>query len=115
MLSTGRTLFHYNSATMTMREEGILGKQEEPFFEIHPHDAAALGLADGDWARLVSRRGELEARAAVGERVFPGLVWMSLHFAEAKVNWLTIDAVDPRTGTPEYKACAVRVERTSRA
>ena len=51
----------------------------------------------------------------IGERVFPGLVWMSLHFAEAKVNWLTIDAVDPRTGTPEYKACAVRVERISRA
>ena len=96
---------------MTMREEGILGKQEEPFFEIHPHDAAALGLADGDPARLVSRRGELVARATVGERVFPGLVWMSLHFAEQKVNWLTIDAVDPRTGTPEYKACAVRVER----
>ncbi len=111
VLSTGRTLFHYNSATMTMREDGILLKQEEPFFEIHPNDAAALGIADGDRAKLVSRRGELEARAAVGERVFPGLVWMALHFAEQKVNWLTIDAVDPRTGTPEYKACAVRVER----
>ncbi len=72
MLSTGRTLYHYNSATMTMREDGILLKQEEPFFEIHPHDATALGLADGDLARLVSRRGELEARAVIGERVYPG-------------------------------------------
>ncbi len=111
VLSTGRTLFHYNSATMTMREKGIRDKQEDPFFEIHPQDAAELGLADGDWARLTSRRGELEARAKVGERVFPGLVWMALHFADAVVNYLTIDAVDPRTGTPEYKACAVRVER----
>jgi predicted molibdopterin-dependent oxidoreductase YjgC len=113
VLSTGRTLYHYNTATMTMREDGILAKQQDPFFEIHPSDAAALGIENGDWARLISRRGELEARAAIGERVFPGLVWMALHFTEAAVNWLTIDAVDPRTGTPEYKACAVRVERVA--
>ncbi len=110
VLSTGRTLYHYNSATMTMREEGVTQKQEEPFVEIHPEDAKALGIEDGDWVRLVSRRGELEARAAVGERVYPGLVWMALHFAEAKVNWLTHDVGDPLIGTPEYKTSAVRVE-----
>ncbi len=60
--------------------------------------------------RLVSRRGELEARAQVGDRVYPGLVWMALHFAQAKVNWLTHDVGDPLIGTPEYKTCAVRVE-----
>ena len=60
--------------------------------------------------RLVSRRGELEARAAIGERVYPGLVWMALHFAQAKVNWLTHDVGDPLIGTPEYKTSAVRVE-----
>ena len=65
VLSTGRTLYHYNSATMTMREGGIADKQEEPFFEISAEDASNLGLADGDWARLVSRRGELEARVPV--------------------------------------------------
>ena len=48
---------------------------------------------------------------AVGERVYPGLVWMALHFAQAKVNWLTHDVGDPLIGTPEYKVCAVRVER----
>ena len=57
VLSTGRTLYHYNSATMTMRESGITDKQEAPFFEITEVDASALGLAEGDWARLVSRRG----------------------------------------------------------
>jgi predicted molibdopterin-dependent oxidoreductase YjgC len=85
-------------------------KQEEPFVEMHPEDAQALGVSDGDWVRLVSRRGDLEARAKLGDRVYPGLVWMALHFAEAKVNWLTHDVGDPLIGTPEYKTSAVRVE-----
>ena len=110
VLSTGRTLYHYNSATMTMREDGVVQKQEDPFVEMHPEDAVALGIEDGEWVRLVSRRGELEARAKLGERVYPGLVWMALHFAEAKVNWLTHDVGDPLIGTPEYKTSAVRVE-----
>ena len=111
VLSTGRTLYHYNSATMTMREDGILDKQERPFFEIHRDDAVALGIADGELARLVSRRSELEAHAHYSERVYPGLVWMALHFAQAKVNWLIHDVGDPLIGTPEYKVSAVRVER----
>jgi predicted molibdopterin-dependent oxidoreductase YjgC len=110
VLSTGRTLYHYNSATMTMREAGVTQKQEDPFVEIHPEDATALGVEHGDWVRLVSRRGELEARASLTERVYPGLVWMALHFAQAKVNWLTHDVGDPLIGTPEYKTSAVRVE-----
>jgi predicted molibdopterin-dependent oxidoreductase YjgC len=114
VLSTGRTLYHYNSATMTMREAGVTQKQEEPFVEMHPEDAAALGVADGDWVRLVSRRGELEARASLTQRVYPGLVWMALHFAQAKVNWLTHDVGDPLIGTPEYKTSAVRVEALAR-
>jgi predicted molibdopterin-dependent oxidoreductase YjgC len=110
VLTTGRTLYHYNSATMTMREEGVLLKQQEPFVEIHPEDGAELGIADGAPLRLVSRRGELDAKAVYSDRVYPGLVWMALHFAQAKVNWLTHDVGDPLIGTPEYKVCAVRVE-----
>ncbi len=110
VLSTGRTLYHYNSATMTMRESGITDKQEDPFFEISAEDASNLGIADGDRARLVSRRGSLEARAKVTDRVYPGLVWMALHFAQAKVNWLTHEVGDPLIGTPEFKVSAVRVE-----
>ena len=110
VLSTGRTLYHYNSANMTMREPGVVDKQARPFFEIHAHDAGALGIGDGELARLVSRRGEVEAEAHYSERVFPGLVWMALHFAEQKVNWLTHDVGDPLIGTPEYKVSAVRVE-----
>jgi predicted molibdopterin-dependent oxidoreductase YjgC len=111
VLSTGRTLYHYNSAGMTMREPGVTDKQQEPFFEISAEDASSLGLADGDPARLVSRRGSLEAQARVTDRVYPGLVWMALHFAQAKVNWLTHDVGDSLIGTPEYKVSAVRIER----
>jgi predicted molibdopterin-dependent oxidoreductase YjgC len=113
VLTTGRTLYHYNSATMTMLEAGVREKQEAPFFEINREDAEALGIADGEVARLVSRRGELEAEAHYSERVYPGLVWMALHFAQAKVNWLLHDVGDPLIGTPEYKVSAVRVEAVS--
>jgi predicted molibdopterin-dependent oxidoreductase YjgC len=111
VLTTGRTLYHYNSATMTMLEPGVIEKQEAPFFEIHADDARALGIGHGEVARLVSRRGELEAEAHYSERVYPGLVWMALHFAKAKVNWLLHDVGDPLIGTPEYKVSAVRVEK----
>jgi predicted molibdopterin-dependent oxidoreductase YjgC len=114
VLTTGRTLYHYNSAGMTMREGGIVEKQEQPFFEIHRDDALTLGIGDGELARLVSRRGELEAAAHYSDRVYPGLVWMALHFAQAKVNWLTHDVGDPLIGTPEYKVSAVRVEALAR-
>src|SRR5207302_10399629 len=69
VLSTGRTLYHYNSATMTMREPGVVEKQEQPFFEINAEDAQVLGIADREIARLVSRRGELEAEAHYSDRV----------------------------------------------
>ena len=70
-------------AAMTMREDGITDKQVEPFFEIAPEDASALGVTEGEWVRLVSRRGDIQARAQFSERVYPGLVWMAIHFAEA--------------------------------
>jgi formate dehydrogenase major subunit/formate dehydrogenase alpha subunit len=110
ILNTGRTLYHYNSATMTMREPGITDKQQDPFFEISAEDASNLGLSEGDLARISSRRGSLEARVAISDRVYPGLVWMALHFEGAKVNWLTHDVGDPLIGTPEYKISAVRVD-----
>ena len=110
LLSTGRTLYHYNSGSTTRREPGIVAKQPEAFVELNRADATAIGVADGGRVRVCSRRGELEAVARVDDRVLPGNAWMPFHFAEAAANWLTNDAVDPRTGTPEYKACAVRVE-----
>jgi formate dehydrogenase major subunit/formate dehydrogenase alpha subunit len=96
---------------MTMREDGITDKQLDPFVELAPEDASALGVTEGDRLRLVSRRGDLEARVQLSNRLYPGLVWMALHFAEARVNWLTHDVGDSLIGTPEYKVSAVRLER----
>ncbi len=109
LLSTGRTLYHYNAATQTRRESGLAAKQPEPFVEIHPRDAKKRDIAHGDRVRVVSRRGEIEVRAIVSRQVRPGCIWMPLHFAEARANVLTNDAGDPITGTAEYKVCAAEV------
>jgi predicted molibdopterin-dependent oxidoreductase YjgC len=88
----------------------VTQKQEDPFVEMSREDASNLGIAHGDWVRLISRRGQIEARASVGDRVYPGLVWMALHFAEQRVNLLTNDVGDSLIGIPEYKVCAIRIE-----
>ena len=62
------------------------------------------------FVKVPSFSAKLEAEARYSDRVYPGLVWMALHFAEAKVNWLTNDVTDSLVGIPEYKVCAVRIE-----
>ena len=111
LLSTGRTLYHYNAATQTRRESGLHAKQPEAFVEIHPKDARKRGIQDGDLVRVHSRRGEVRVRAIVSRQVRPGCIWLPLHFGEARANLLTNDAGDPVTGTAEYKVCAAEVER----
>ena len=110
VLSTGRTLYHYNSATQTRRETGSHIKQPENFVEIHRRDARKLALQDGQVVRVISRRGTVLCKVQVSPRMRPGCVWMPLHFAEANTNYLTNDAGDTITGTGEYKVCAVRLE-----
>ena len=110
VLSTGRTLYHYNAATQTRRTEGLAAKQPECFVEVHPRDAGRLGLEDGAMVDVVSRRGRVRGRAMLSRQVRRGLVWMPFHFAEARANLVTNDAGDKVTGTGEYKVCAVRLE-----
>jgi formate dehydrogenase major subunit/formate dehydrogenase alpha subunit len=111
ILSTGRTLYHYNAATQTRRESGLAAKQPEAFVEIHPRDARRRGITDGDRVEVSSRRGSIRVRALVSRQVRPGCVWMPLHFGEARANVLTNDVGDPITGTAEYKVCAVEVAK----
>lgn len=111
VLSTGRTLYHYNAATQTRRDSGPVLKQPENFVELHPRDARRLGVEDGVLVRVVSRRGAVEARAVVTRKMRRGCIWMPLHFAENMANQLTNDQGDPVTGTAEYKVCAARIER----
>jgi formate dehydrogenase major subunit len=109
-LTTGRRLDSYNTGVQTAQYTSPLRHEET--LDMSPEDAERLGVAAGDRVRIVSRRGEVEApvRLALGLR--PGLLFMTLHFPDAvDVNKLTIDAWDPKSGTAEFKATAVRVER----
>jgi formate dehydrogenase alpha subunit len=111
MLTTGRILQHWHTGTMTRRVGGLDFLAPEERVEINPADAARLGIADGDWITVGSRRGSVTARAWVTARPREGLVFMTFHFAEALGNVLTNNAVDPISGIPEYKVCGVRVEK----
>ena len=110
VLSTGRTLYHYNAATQTRRNEGLSTKQPEAFVEIHRRDAGKLGVEDGQLVDVVSRRGRVRCRAMVSRQVRRGVIWMPFHFPESRTNYLTTDAGDKVTGTGEYKVCAARIE-----
>lgn len=111
LLSTGRTLYHYNAATQTRREPGLDVKQPEAFVEIHPRDAGERGIADGDRVEVRTRRGAIALRAILSRQVRRGCIWIPLHFPEALANRLTTDAGDPVTGTAEYKVCAAEVAK----
>ena len=80
--------------------------------DVSPADAAALGVAEGEKVRITSRRGSVIAPVRVDPGLRTGLVFMTLHFPdEVDTNQLTIEATDPKSGTAEFKASAVRVER----
>ena len=111
VLSTGRTLYHYNAGTQTRRDPGPVAKQRQNFIELHRYDARQLAVANGEQVKVVSRRGTVVAEVIVSPRVRPGCTWMPMHFAESRANLLTNDAGDPVTQTGEYKVCAVRVEK----
>ena len=111
VLSTGRTLYHYNAATQTRRADQLDEKQPEAFVEIHPRDAKLRNIAMGDSVEVRTRRGAVTCRAIVSRQVRRGCIWMPMHFAEARANLLTVDGGDPVTGTAEYKVCAASVVR----
>ncbi|TET40087.1 MAG: formate dehydrogenase subunit alpha [Dehalococcoidia bacterium] len=111
ILSTGRVLYHYHTGSMTRRCQGLAEIYPEALAEINPSDARDLGVEDGEMVRIASRRGEVEVKAKVTERAPKGVVFMNFHFNEAAVNMLTNPALDPVGKIPEYKVCAVRVEK----
>jgi formate dehydrogenase alpha subunit len=111
VLTTGRLLEHYHTGTMTRRSDGLNGLVPGPFVEVNGADAKKLRVKDGDRVRVTSRRGSIELPARVGSRVDTGVLFIPFHFWEAAANVLTNPASDPTAGIPEFKVCAVRLER----
>ena len=108
-LTTGRRLESYNTGVQTAGYDSPLHRGES--LDISPEDANRLGIADGDLLRVTSRRGSLAVPARIDPVLRAGVVFMTLHFPDdTATNVLTIDATDPKSGTAEFKACAVRVE-----
>jgi predicted molibdopterin-dependent oxidoreductase YjgC len=110
VLTTGRVLEHYHSGTMTRRVAALGWLVPEATVEVHPRDAARVGVTDGARVRLRSRRGAVTARARLTPGISEGTVFMPFHFVEAAANELTHAALDPVAKIPEYKVCAVALQ-----
>jgi formate dehydrogenase major subunit/formate dehydrogenase alpha subunit len=110
-LTTGRVLYHYHTGTMTMKTEGLNDRVPESFVEITRGDARNMGIEDGDRVTIASRRGEIQARVSISGKAVDGTVFIPFHFAQAAANTLTNAALDPISGIPEYKVCAVKLSK----
>ncbi len=109
-LTTGRKLDSYNTGVQTRAFASPLRDGEA--IEISPAEARSLGVVDDERVRVISRRGDVVAKVRVDPGLRPGLVFMTFHFPEeVETNRLTIDATDPKSGTAEFKAAAVRIEK----
>jgi formate dehydrogenase alpha subunit len=111
LLTTGRLMFQYHTGTLTRRSPSLDREAPEAYCELHPADARDLEVADGEAVRLASRRGEIEVKARVTRTVEKGMIFVPFHFAESAANVLTHSTLDPVAKIPEYKVCAVSVER----
>ncbi|HID34457.1 MAG TPA: formate dehydrogenase subunit alpha, partial [Anaerolineae bacterium] len=111
VLTTGRVLYHWHAGEMTHRAKGLEAMYPQALVEINPKDARKVGIVDGDLIKVVSRRGEIISQAQVTDRVEPGIIFTTFHFAEAAANFLTNPALDPYAKIPEFKVAAVRVEK----
>jgi predicted molibdopterin-dependent oxidoreductase YjgC len=111
LLTTGRLLPHWHTGTMTRRCDVLEAFAPHGTLELNPADAESLALLQGETAVVRSRRGKIEIPVAVTQRVDRGTVFISFHFKEHPANALTIAALDPVAKIPEFKACAVRVEK----
>ena len=111
-LSTGRVLYHWHGSTMSGNSR-LEDAFPEAICEMHPHDAAELGLITGDWVAVRSRRGEIKLRVLMTERSPHGTIFIPFHFAEAAANKLTLDRIDQRAKIPDYKNTAVAIQKTT--
>jgi len=110
LLNTGRSYFHWHTGSMTRRSHLLDREERGAFVEIHPADADKYGIDERQQVQISSRRGSISCAALLTDKVPPGQVFIPFHFAEGAANALTNNALDPESGIPEFKVCAVRIE-----
>jgi predicted molibdopterin-dependent oxidoreductase YjgC len=114
ILTTGRTLWHYHTGTMSRRSKTLNERVPEGYVEISPEDAEKLQINDQELILVSTRRGEIKIKARVTQKVSAGLIFIPFHFEEAAANILTNAALDPVAKIPEYKVCAAKIEKIFR-
>lgn len=110
-LTTGRVGFHWHTGTMTRKDWALDREYPRCYVEVSPQEAAKLGIRNGMIVKVASRRGEISLQAKVVDTIQEGLLFIPFHFAEAAANKLTGANLDPVAKIPEYKVCAVKLER----
>ena len=110
-LTTGRIHVHYHTGTMTRNSPSLVREINECFLEMNPEDAAELGIADGEIVLVTSRRGSVSTRAKLAGRGERKTVFMPFHFVESRANILTNPIFDPVAKIPEFKVCAVKIQK----
>ncbi|MBW8703623.1 Assimilatory nitrate reductase catalytic subunit [Streptomyces sp. MBT84] len=116
LLTTGRVVAQYQSGAQTRRVDELNAAAPGPYVEMHPRLAERLGVTDGEPVAAVSRRGRVVAPARISPAIRPDTVFMPFHWpGEGRANTLTNPALDPTSRMPEFKVCAVRLERVGGA
>jgi predicted molibdopterin-dependent oxidoreductase YjgC len=110
-LTTGRMGFHYHTRTMTGVSPSLQKEAEEGFMEMNPFDAARMGIEEGEQVSVISRRGKIETKVSLTFTVDRNVLFIPFHFAKSAANVLTNSAFDPVAKIPEYKVCAVKLEK----
>ena len=111
IMTTGRCIWQWHTGSMTRRSESLEREEPTGWVEINPEDAKALDIKDKEMVKAITRRGEIRIGARVTKDIKKGVVFMPFHYAECAANLLTNNALDPVASIPEFKACAVRIEK----
>jgi formate dehydrogenase major subunit len=115
ILTTGRCIWQWHTGTMTRRSESLEREEPTGWVEINPEDAKALNIKDKEMVKAITRRGEIKIGARVTADIKKGVVFIPFHYVECAANMLTNNALDPTAAIPEFKACAVRIEKIAEA
>ena len=112
ILNTGRILYHWHGGTITQRAEGLMARASELLISISPEDGEKYQVTDGEWITVKSKRGIIEGRVSYSDKMRSGEIFVPfVKLQEHAANFLTNAALDPNSRIPEYKVCAVRLEK----